>query len=66
MKKDFSKFQVSKETMNEFRGGRLIYHCRCGMGTNITFRYAVLASSSDAAVDSILDHCPDGIGGCYL
>lgn len=66
MKKDLLKFQIPKEAMNELRGGRLIYHCRCGMGANITFKYAVLASSSTAAVDSIVDHCPDAVGGCYL
>lgn len=36
MKKDFLKFQVSKEAMNELRGGQL-QRCHCGGTTNKEF-----------------------------
>lgn len=60
MKKDFMKFQISKEAMNQLRGGDA-FSCSCGNGKSFT---SAMPHTVMQLVDAINSICGDSGGSC--
>jgi natural product precursor len=65
--KSISEVLSDKEMKNVLggSGGSGIYRCCCGMGSDVDCFYPPVTSSVEAN-NYVFDHCPGGIGGCFI